>query len=174
MQFSPIWISTTEHLKLFDKVAAQASFLQRLTRDCPYFEGFTYHRSADGKKREPVAFIAAGVMVYDENGIHFESESEDKNNTSRWEKLHQSLSFTLPWDRVKSVLRHEYASPVGRWSSSTWTRIKTSSETDWMKDMLVCLGSSTGSPVSNRRQKMLLEGTRNAIRQHWSEHAETA
>lgn len=163
MLFENVWVSNMDHVRLFNKVAEQASLLQRLQHRCPHFEGYTYHRP--GRKCEAVAFTAVGRLEVDDWGIRFDQYDLDHN---QWERLKIELRFGLPWDRLSLVQKFEHPCPTHRWCASLWTRIKSRAEQEELQDFLICLGSEKGTAPGDRRQMMLLDTTRDALRKHWS------
>lgn len=164
MQFEPVWVSNMEHVRMFNKVAEQASIFQRLQRNCPHFEGYTYHRAARNKC-EPVAFTSRGRLEVDDWGIRFEQFDTEE---AHWERLKLELRFGLPWDMVGTIQRFDHACPTHRWCSSLWTRIKSKAEQPELQDFLICLGRTNGSAPNDHKQGMLLDTTRGELRKFWS------
>jgi len=139
MIFEPVWVSSVEHLRTFEKAFRETSYLRRilgayLLPDCfPYTRGWLAV-----PWRIPVVMFSSGRLRIGEQLLVFEARAWHPP-LNRLHHVRTDWSFTLTAQEITAVEPFEYASPVMRYYSLPFTRIRTKKSGD-VADLLLWVG----------------------------------
>jgi hypothetical protein len=154
MIFEPVWVSSVEHLLAFEKSFREASYLRRLLGAYLLPDGFPYTRGWLGFPwRIPVVMFSSGRLRIGEHVLDFEATAWHPP-FNRLHHMRTDWKFTLTAPEVSAIEPFESVSPVLRYYSLPFTRIRTNKGGD-LADFLLCVGGS--GPLMGRIRERNVE-----------------
>jgi hypothetical protein len=138
MIIEPVWVSSVEHLQTFERAYRDSSFCRRLVGAWKLPEGFPYTRGSTGIPwRIPLVMFSSGSLRIDDGLMDFEAKPYQLS-FNRLHHLRSDLRFTLNAQDVNAVEGFEFVSPVQRYFSLPFARIRTNKAGE-LADFLLCV-----------------------------------
>jgi len=146
--FSPVWVSSREHLERFTKIWTEASVLRRVAGLYHIPEGFPYMHATWGILpfgKAPMVMFANGILTVESSRLRFEPRPRP-----RWLRLGGMLErnldlafrFDLDHHHIGSIQGFAVPKPFSPYFTLPWVQINTVDATRGTDELLLTLGGS--------------------------------
>ena len=172
MQFEPVWISSIEHLEVFDAIIARAAKWRRalgLYRFPDEFPRLDMGRRIFGKAvTVPLVMFSQGELEIEGDVLRFRARDWPTITKSRATATRRSITknratatrqflrtdwqWELRADDLQSVESYTRPSPIMRGFELPFTRVRSYSRDAALKDFLICVGG-TGYEMDKIRRE---------------------
>lgn len=142
MRFHPVWLSTPELLTAYTRIVGKATFFQRLFGNYNVMSALPHLHNTVKNKKAPLGFFSFGTLVIEGESLQYAAETP-KDRDFIYRHCRQNLNFDLTLDRVVSMDKFEFKSPMMKYALPMWTHIK-SDRDDLTKDLLIGVAGDGG------------------------------
>ncbi len=132
----PVWLSSINHLNEFINIFEKNPWWRKyvlsnydLPKDYPYVS-YLWNKL-------PIIFFASGKLIYEQNSVKF--TPVNKNSLWSYHNLKNDTGFELTAADDLSLDRYHFTSPMIKYYSIDWIRIKTAKNI-FQNDFLICRG----------------------------------
>lgn len=140
--FGSIWVSSVEHLAVFQQAYERTSFVNRHlvgAYDLP--EGFPFIRTFFGLPwRAPLVFFAHGALEIEPNELQFRSTPLSLPMNFLY-NIDKRLAFSIDSREIVAVEPYEFKSPVTDFFDIVFARVRTARADSRLSDVLLSLAT---------------------------------
>ena len=141
MIFEPVWVSSVDHLQTFERAYRECSYIRMFAGAYKLPAAFPYIRGSLGFPwRVPIVMYSAGHLSVEDRLLKFEAKPW-RLPFHRLHHLRSDLRFTLTERDITDVQPFEFVSPIIRYYSLRFTRIRTNQGGE-LADFLLCVGGA--------------------------------
>jgi hypothetical protein len=139
MLFEPVWVSSIGHLRAFERAYRETSYIRRLFGAYLLPNGFPYAQGSLGIPWcIPIVMFSSGRLWIADGHLEFEA-TKWRLPFNRSHNLRADWKFELGAEQVTATEPFEFVSPVMRYYSLPFTRVRTNVGGD-LSDFLLCVG----------------------------------
>ena len=141
VDFEPVWISSIEHLRAFEKAYRDTPLVRRIIGAYVLTDGFPCMRGGlIIPHRIPVVMFSSGKLRIDRHVVEFETAAW-RHSHVQYHNLRTNWKFTLTGEDITAIESFAFISPVMRYFTLPFTRVRTRG-TGELADLLLCVGGS--------------------------------
>lgn len=137
MEFEPVWISSIDHLKEFNKILNNASIFSRFSDNYSVPADFPQIKSAFSKY--PTVYFANGILNLEKSKAIF-LPTEPKIHSASFLNSKQSTAFEIDYSTIFSIELYQHSESPLKHYNFQWIRLLTNPNL-LQGDFLICVGA---------------------------------